>query len=318
MRKFLYTDLCGECSPEQMNPLEQASKEGITPQHETVVDNVPNPEVPVEPVDQLPEQDAVVMRVAVFEAVVDEVVEDQIDEALKHPVEGVEEGVVDDKQIVEKVTPMVEKAIALHIVPSFVRNSIPKIVAKHLRQKDPRTRLLAKTAHYLMEAATEVDEVLTDNVAVPIELDPNKVTPLTDDKDTPDNIDTVPEHNDDKPKLSARALFNKYMNGEISKEEMDRQVKEAVEPTIENPAYYADDQKKEVNETPVVTTADVEVKTEVTHDTAAALRYLASSALNHRAATVAVSRRLSGPMLSKLMHQLRYCLPEDFAKKYHV
>lgn len=50
----------------------------------------------------------------------------------------------------------------------------------------------------------------------------------------------------------------------------------------------------------------------------ACLRALAASAVAHRRATSQVSRRISGVLLNRMLHELRYTLPASFMKKYNV
>ena len=79
-------------------------------------------------------------------------------------------------------------------------------------------------------------------------------------------------------------------------------------------------EETKVEETGVapVTTEEVTVSEGIPEEQAAALKYLASAAVNHRSATVAVSRKFTGAMLADMLHQLRYCLPNSFVQKYRV
>ena len=52
--------------------------------------------------------------------------------------------------------------------------------------------------------------------------------------------------------------------------------------------------------------------------TQAEMRYLAKSAMNHRIATSRVSQRFSGVLVNRMLHELRYQLPEKFCAKYDV
>ena len=62
----------------------------------------------------------------------------------------------------------------------------------------------------------------------------------------------------------------------------------------------------------------VEVDPVIPEPEAKALRYMAASAINHRKATVIVSQRLSGRVLTDMLYELRYKLPDNFKKKYQL
>lgn len=291
MRKFLATRLCDDYTVEQMNPVETVpTKEGEA-EHVTTIEQI----------NELPEQAVAQMRVAVFEAIVDDIIEDTL------TTEQVENR---EKAVEDKVAPIVDKAVALHIVPASVKQNVTALLAKHFKQVDPRKALLAKAAHFVMEAQTDVSEPCYDE----IEVDQAKIV-------TPESTEIVEEavsaEQAEAPaekKMSAIALYNRYMDGEITEQEMNEQITEATGTEVTPEA----EGEEPVETVPVVTPEDVEVADIVPEEQAAAMRYLAASAINHRSATVAVSRRLSAPLLNDMLHQLRYCLPADFVKKYRV
>ena len=291
MRKFLATRLCDGYTVEQMNP-EAPVTEGTDPDRVTTVEQI----------NDMPEQVVSTMRIAVFEAIVDEIIEDTL----------TTEQVEDREQAVEdKVAPIVDKAVALHIVPASVKHNVNVLLAKHFRNVDPRKSLLTKAAHFVMEAQTEIAEPCCDE----IEVDQSKIVQPDAQEQVEEATSTVianaPE---EEKKMSAVTLFNKYMNGEITEQEMNEQIAEATSTEVTQSANG----EEPVTATPVVEPLEVAVAEAVPEEQAAAMRYLAASAINHRSATVAVSRRLSGPMLNDMLHQLRYCLPKEFVKKYRV
>jgi hypothetical protein len=295
MRKFLATRLCDDYTVEQMNP-EAPVTEGTDPERVTTIEQI----------NEMPEQVVAQMRVAVFEAIVDDIIEDTL------TTEQVEDR---EKAVEDKVAPIVDKAVALHIVPASVKKNINELLAKHFKKVDPRKALLAKAAHFVMEAQTEVEEPCCDE----IEVDQSTIVQPcvqeeVEEATSPVIVNAPEEVKAAAPAMSAIALYNKYMAGEITEQEMNEQLAEATSTEVEQCA----DSEDPVETTPVVAPIEVAVAAAVPEDQAAAMRYLAASAINHRSATVVVSRKLSGPLLNNMLHQLRYCLPKDFVAKYNV
>lgn len=283
MRKNLSTDLVDDYEASQLNPVYQGTEEGEATHRQIT-----------EQLDKMSEVASMRIRMATFEAIVDELIEDAVDASEETPREA---------EITEAIAPVVDKAVAMYLVPATIRKRIPTLIAKHLRRRDERKRLLAKVAHFVMEAQTEVDETIAEKISLPI----------VEDATCPE--ENRPEEVPAQESLSIRQMYNRYMAGEIS----ETQLNEAVEQSqaITDAAVNAEEETKR-EATPVVEVCDVEVCEGLTDQQAASLRYLAASALNHRSATVAVSQSLTGPMLSNMLHKLRNVLPAEFLKKFQV
>lgn len=308
MRKFLSTEICDEYEAEQLNPVYTETTEGDA-SHEEII----------KVVGSMPEESCMRARIATFEAIVDEVIEQAVSPDIENPAEHV----VTTTDVAEVVDPIVDKAIALHIVPPAIKKRIPSLIAKHLKTKDPRTALLAKVAHFVMEAETDCPESTSENIVVPTEA-PEAApveTPVEDTVEAP--VETpVEETPAEEPAPAAmrsiRDVYNAWRSGKITEKQMEAEIKaiEAEEAPAEAPVV----EETKVEETGVapVTTEEVTVSEGIPEEQAAALKYLASSAVNHRSATVAVSRKFTGAMLADMLHQLRYCLPNSFVQKYNV
>lgn len=63
---------------------------------------------------------------------------------------------------------------------------------------------------------------------------------------------------------------------------------------------------------------EVQVDEGVDKDTAAEMQYLITAACHHRRATSKVSRRFSGKIVNRMLHELRYKLPASFVRKYGI
>ena len=270
-------------------------------------------------VGSMPEESCMRARIATFEAIVDEVIEQAVSPDIENPAEHV----VTTTDVAEVVDPIVDKAVALHIVPPAIKKRIPSLIAKHLKTKDPRTALLAKVAHFVMEAETDCPESTSENIVVPTEA-PEAApaeAPVEDTVEAP--VETpVEETPAEEPAPAAmrsiRDVYNAWRSGYITEKQMEAEIKaiEAEEAPAEAPVV----EETKVEETGVapVTTEEVTVSEGIPEEQAAALKYLASAAVNHRSATVAVSRKFTGAMLADMLHQLRYCLPNSFVQKYRV
>lgn len=124
-------------------------------------------------IDRIPETTAIRMRMAVFDAVIDDIIEDEI---LDEDGNQVQSSIIE-----EKVLETVDKAVELHLVPSVVRNRIPSLIAAHLRRRDPKMQLVSKAAHFLVGNMVKMEE--SDTV----------ITHLVEDDDVVDQtIDRTP------------------------------------------------------------------------------------------------------------------------------
>lgn len=313
MRKFLSTEICDEYEAEQLNPVYTETTEGDA-SHEEII----------KVVGSMPEESCMRARIATFEAIVDEVIEQAVSPDIENPAEHV----VTTTDVAEVVDPIVDKAVALHIVPPAIKKRIPSLIAKHLKTKDPRTALLAKVAHFVMEAETDCPESTSENIVVPTEA-PEAApveAPVEDTVETPVETpveetpaeETPAEEPAPAAMRSIRDVYNAWRSGKITEKQMEAEIKaiEAEEAPAEAPVV----EETKVEETGVapVTTEEVTVSEGIPEEQAAALKYLASSAVNHRSATVAVSRKFTGAMLADMLHELRYCLPNSFVQKYNV
>lgn len=301
MRKFLSTEICDEYEAEQLNPVYTETTEGDA-SHEKII----------KVVGSMPEESCMRARIATFEAIVDEVIEQAVSPEIENPAEHV----VTTTEVAEVVDPIVDKAIALHIVPAAIKKRIPSLIAKHLKTKDPRTALLAKVAHFVMEAETDCPESISENIVVPTEAP--EAAPVEAPVEVP--VEETPVEDAEAPVTmrSVRDIYNAWRAGEITEKQMEAEIK-AID-AEEAPADAPIVEETKVEETGVapVEADEVTVSEGIPEEQAAALKYLASSAVNHRSATVAVSRKFTGAMLADMLHQLRYCLPNSFVQKYRV
>lgn len=309
MRKFLSNELCDEYEAEQLNPVYTETSEGDA-SHEEII----------KVVGSMPEESCMRARIATFEAIVDEVIEQAVSPDIENPAEHV----VTTTEVAEVVDPIVDKAVALHIVPPAIKKRIPSLIAKHLKTKDPRTALLAKVAHFVMEAETDCPESTSENIVVPTEapeaapVEDTVEAPVETPVETP--VEETPAEDAVAPAAmrSVRDIYNAWRAGKITEKQMEAEIKaiEAEEAPAEAPVV----EETKVEETGVapVEASEVTVSEGIPEEQAAALKYLASSAVNHRSATVAVSRKFTGAMLADMLHELRYCLPNSFVQKYRV
>lgn len=301
MRKFLSTEICDEYEAEQLNPVYTETTEGDA-SHEKII----------KVVGSMPEESCMRARIATFEAIVDEVIEQAVSPEIENPAEHV----VTTTEVAEVVDPIVDKAIALHIVPAAIKKRIPSLIAKHLKTKDPRTALLAKVAHFVMEAETDCPESISENIVVPTEAP--EAAPVEAPVEVPAEETPVEDAEAPVTMRSVRDIYNAWRAGKITEKQMEAEIK-AID-AEEAPADAPIVEETKVEETGVapVEANEVTVSEGIPEEQAAALKYLASSAVNHRSATVAVSRKFTGAMLADMLHQLRYCLPNSFVQKYRV
>ena len=140
----------------------------------------------------MPEESSLRMRVAICEAVVDEVLEDMIDES---------DGEVNSEELMAAISPIVDKAVTLHLVPASLKNRVPHLVAKHLKRVDPRMALLQKAAFAVTDAMvtmsdddTVVSEVLDDAPAdTGFDIQEEVVEPSGDSVNIEGTVPTVVE-----------------------------------------------------------------------------------------------------------------------------
>lgn len=140
----------------------------------------------------LPEVVNMKFRKAVFEAIVDDLVEtkvDQIEEQqLAQDPNSDTAPVVDAREVEAEVMPVVDKAIAMHKVPSSIRNKIPAMIAKHLRVRNPYYGLLSKVARFATDEVVSVKEEVatTDLDTKPADIGTNVAgeTPVTPSGDS--------------------------------------------------------------------------------------------------------------------------------------
>lgn len=127
-----------EYEVQQLNPAYADTKEGSA-SHEKIKDLV----------KKVPEKDSVRMRMAIFEAIADDIIEEKIEE---------NDGQVDVPQIEEEINPVVDKAIALYLVPPTAKKHIARLIATKLKRKDPLIALHAKAAHFLTDSVVKMEE----------------------------------------------------------------------------------------------------------------------------------------------------------------
>ena len=142
-------------------------------------------------VDALPEKECMKARIAVFEAIIDEVAEDTIEEK-----EAESNAPVTENEVEEAVEPIVDKAVALGIVPSSVRNRVSKLIHSKFVTTKTRASLLAKAAHMVAEAVTETDyNAGADNIDNPIDETVNiggEIKDATSEESEAPNSGTAP------------------------------------------------------------------------------------------------------------------------------
>ena len=142
-------------------------------------------------IDAMPEKECMKARIAVFEAIVDEVAEDAIDEKEAESDEPVTENDVE-----EVVEPIVDKAVALAIVPGSIRRRVANLIHRKVVTHKTRASLLAKAAHMVAEAVTETDyNAGADDIDTPIDETVDiqgEIKDATSEKDEAPNSGTVP------------------------------------------------------------------------------------------------------------------------------
>ena len=255
-------------------------------------------------INALPEKECMKARIAVFEAIVDEVAEDTIDEK-----EAESDAPVTENEVEEVIEPIVDKAVALGIVPSSVRRKVSNLVHTKLISRKTRASLLAKAAHMVAEAVTETDyNAGADNIDTPIDETVNingEIKDATSEKDEAPNEGKSPTTSawlkawDSKGK---RSRFEGDVGGDVDSD--DSGTVDAIDAAVGAP------------EGGPANDIAVDVDEGLDDETKANMRYLVKSAIHHRRATAKVSRRLSAQLTDNMMHQLRYALPAKFYNKY--
>ena len=252
-------------------------------------------------VNALPEKECMKARIAVFEAIVDEVVEDTIDEK-----EVESDAPVKESEIEEVVEPIVDKAVALGIVPSSVHRKVSNLVHAKLISRKTRASLLAKAAHMVAEAVTETDyNAGADSIDTPI----NETVNINNEiKDATSEQDDAP--NDGKSPTTS-AWLKSWDNNRSRRSRFEGDVG-----TDDNGVVDDVDTAVGAPEGGPANDISVDVDDGLDTETKANMRYLVKSAIHHRRATAKVSRRLSAQLTDNMMHQLRYALPAKFYNKY--
>ena len=255
-------------------------------------------------INALPEKECMKARIAVFEAIVDEVAEDTIDEK-----EAESDAPVTENEVEEVIEPIVDKAVALGIVPSSVRRKVSNLVHTKLISRKTRASLLAKAAHMVAEAVTETDyNAGADNIDNPIDETVNingEIKDATSEKDEAPNEGKSPTTSawlkawDSKGK---RSRFEGDVGGDVDSD--DSGTVDAIDAAVGAP------------EGGPANDIAVDVDEGLDDETKANMRYLVKSAIHHRRATAKVSRRLSAQLTDNMMYQLRYALPAKFYNKY--
>ena len=243
-------------------------------------------------IDSMPEKQCMKARIKVFEAIIDEVVEDTIDEK---EAESNDPATVSDVE--EVVEPIVDKAVALAIVPNSVRRTVSSIIHDKVVSHKTRSSLLAKAAHMVAEAVTDTDyNAGADGIDTPIDNTVNiggEIKDATSEEDEAPNDGTTPTTSSWK-RAWDNARFEDDLGADAGVSDSD------LGAPVGGPA----------------SDISVDVDDGLDVETAAEMRYLVKSAIHHRRATAKVSRRFTAQLTDKMMYQLRYALPAKFYNKY--
>ena len=248
-------------------------------------------------VDSLPEKECLKARIAVFEAIIDEVAEDTIDEK-----EAESDAPVTENEVEEVVEPIVDKAVALGIVPSSVRRNVYNLIHSKFVTSKTRASLLAKAAHMVAEAVTETDyNAGADNIDTPIDETVNidgEIKDATSEKSEAPNTGTSP---------TTSAWLRSWDRGSRFEGDVSDEISDDKVPTDTAMGAPEGGPANDIN---------VDVDEGLDTETKASMRYLVKSAIHHRRATAKVSRRLSAQLTEDMMTQLKYALPVKFYTKY--
>lgn len=256
-------------------------------------------------VDSLPEKECLKARIAVFEAIVDEVAEDTIDEK-----EAESDAPVTENEVEEVVEPIVDKAVALGIVPSSVRRNVYNLIHSKFVTSKTRASLLAKAAHMVAEAVTETDyNAGADNIDTPIDETVNidgEIKDATSEKDEAPNSGTSPTTSAWQRAWDRGGRYRRF-EGDVGGDDTEEAVSDDKVPTDTDMGAPEGGPDTDIN---------VDVDEGLDTETKASMRYLVKSAIHHRRATARVSRRLSAQLTEDMMAQLKYALPVKFYTKY--
>ena len=243
-------------------------------------------------IDSMPEKQCMKARIKVFEAIIDEVAEDTIDEK---EAESNDPATVSDVE--EVVEPIVDKAVALAIVPNSVRRTVSSLIHNKVVSHKTRSSLLAKAAHMVAEAVTDTDyNAGADGIDTPIDNTVNiggEIKDATSEEDEAPNDGTTPTTSSWK-RAWDNARFEDDLGADAGVSDSD------LGAPVGGPA----------------SDIPVEVDDGLDVETAADMRYLVKSAIHHRRATAKVSRRFTAQLTDQMMYQLRYALPAKFYNKY--
>lgn len=250
---------------------------------------------------KLPEKDSIKIRCATCEAIVDDMIETCIEQ---------NDGDADVKVIEDAIEPVVEKAIALYIIPASFKNQLPKMISKHLRRRDPMVALHAKAAHYITDAMVRMEE---DDCIISEVLDDKPADTgfdIQEETVEPKHTNPVDFWKPRKPKLEEDSTYEKKEDDpgeDVSASEDTPSTTEETLDTEDSPEIKEDTPKE-----------DVQVDADLPKPVEDSMRFLAASAVNHRKATALVSRKLTGVMLTNILYQLRHHLPDFYKKKYGI
>lgn len=243
-------------------------------------------------IDSMPEKQCMKARIKVFEAIIDEVAEDTIDEK-----EAESNDPVTVSDVEEVVEPIVDKAVALAIVPNSVRRTVSSLIHDKVVSHKTRASLLAKAAHMVAEAVTDTDyNAGADGIDTPIDNTVDiggEIKDATSEEDEAPNDGTSPTTSSWK-RAWDNARFEDDLGADAGVSDSD------LGAPVGGPA----------------SDISVDVDDGLDVETAADMRYLVKSAIHHRRATAKVSRRFTAQLTDKMMYQLRYALPAKFYDKY--
>lgn len=340
MAKNVTRQLDDEYELSQLNPVYQRGGEKET-------------QAQVKAQAKLPETIAMRYRRAVLEAVIDDVIETKIEQAEEEKATAAEAGEAPEEvtpaEVEDAVNPVVDTAVALHLVPSSLKRKIPEMVRSHFRTHNPLFSLMEKAAEYAAEELVDIPENETVIEAAGV------VEDKPADVGTDINTDTV-ERQGPNLKMNSKQWMRYFMDAGISESELDNKPadigtniadpEDVVEPegstettesdapvvapdameadavgndsiatdAIDNkPADEGTDIEKEVVELDDCTTQE---GGSVPVHQAEALKFLAASCVNKRKATALVSRKVTGVMLSNTLKSLNNVLPAWYKKKY--
>lgn len=263
----------------------------------------------VQALESMPEQANMKMRIATFEAIMDQVAEDAVQGDIPAEECGSAKGATDGpspSELSAFLNKIADKAIALHKVPSLVKDRIPAIVARKLKIHNPMFELTAKAAKFVTDACVEVS---TEDTVIEEELGSK---PGDDGVNAASNKPL--EHTGDSEQ-SIKEGINPTDRWHFEDEAVGNDTI-GTDNVDNSPADEGVDIEKEVIEPSGDSVQDT--TNAVPHMMRNSMRYLAASAVNVRKATALVSRECTGVLLSQMLHDLRNTLPKSFKRKYGI